>query len=306
MKILIAGATGLVGNDLISLCLEKDITVNFLTSSKDKLNFRSEINGFFWDPNKGEIDTQCFDGVSTIINLAGSPIAQKWTEATKRKILQSRVDSLNTLHTGLKNYKASSVKTFITASAIGIYPDSLTTYYTESDTGVSESFAGQVVGQWEEAANKFKDEVENVAIVRIGLVLSDQGGALVKIAGAVKRYVGAAFGTGDQWQSWIQLRDLSRMFLFIHENSLNGIFNGVAPNPVTQNKLLNELAKVLKRPLIFPNIPKFALRLLFGEMSEILLSSQRVSSKKIETKGFEFRYQNICRALESIYPQDPK
>ncbi len=304
MKILIAGATGLVGNDLVALCLEKNISVNFLTTRKDKLNFHPAINGFYWNPENGEIDGNCFNGVSTIINLAGAPIAQKWTETNKRNILQSRIDSVNTLYSGLKNYGPTTVKSFISASAIGIYPDSLTTYYTETESETSEGFAGQVVEDWEKAARKFEDLVPNVSLVRIGLVLSDQGGALVKIAGAVNKYVGAAFGSGEQWQSWIQLRDLSRMFLYIHENELSGIYNGVAPNPVTQNKLLKELAKVLNRPLIFPNIPKFMMKLLFGEMSEILLSSQRVSSKKIETKGFEFRYQNICRALESIYIPD--
>ena len=304
MKILIAGATGLIGNDVIDLCLEKNIEVNFLTTNKDKLNFRPDINGYYWNPGNAEIDSNCFENVSAIINLAGAPIAQKWTDTNKHNILQSRIDSINTLYTALKNYGPSQVKSFISASAIGIYPDSLTTYYIETESESSEGFAGQVVEDWEKTARNFEELVPNVSLVRIGLVLSDKGGALLKIAGAVNKYVGAAFGSGEQWQSWIQLRDLSRMFLYIYENELSGIYNGVAPNPVTQNKLLKELAKVLNRPLIFPNIPKFALRLLFGEMSEILLSSQRVSSKKIETKGFEFRYQNICRALESIYIPD--
>ena len=305
MRILITGATGLVGSDLVSLCKEKNIAVNYLTRNKDKIGGTTDLQGYHWDPESGIIDTECFEGVSAIVNLAGSPIAQKWTKANKQRVLNSRVQSLRTILKGLEEHGTDSVRSLISASAIGIYPDSLTTFYTEDELERSSGFAGNVVTSWEEELEGFKTLIPGVAVVRIGLVLSDKGGALVKMAKPVRFGAGAAFGSGDQWQSWIHLKDLSRMFLFILEKDLKGIYNGVAPNPVTQNKLIKELAKVFKRPLILPNIPKGILRLMLGEMSEILTSSQRVSSKKIESKGFDFKYQNICRALEGIYLKTP-
>lgn len=305
MKILIAGATGLVGRDLVRQCLENNIEINFLTTQEAKLNKIPGAKGFWWDPRKAELDTACFDGVTTMINLAGAPIARRWTQSYKEEILQSRVQSLRTLYKGLQQSNTDSVTTFVSASAIGIYPHSLTNYFNEDEPSKGEGFAAHVVDLWEQEAKKFKDIVPNIAIIRIGLVLSDQGGALIKMAKPVNLYAGSAFGSGEQWQSWIHISDLSRMLIFISNKKLGGTFNAVAPNPVTQNKLIKELAKVLKRPLIFPNIPSFMLRILLGEMAEILTSSQRVSNKKIESLGFDFEYQNICKALEGIYRQAP-
>ena len=301
MKILIAGATGLVGRELINNCLTRGISVNYLTTREEKLNSISGAQGYLWKPDIEQIDISCFDGVNAVVNLAGSPIAVKWTSANKKKILQSRIQSLKTLYKGIEQSDTESLEILVSASAIGIYPHSYTTFYTESETEVSTGFTGQVVEAWEAEAKKLENLVPKVAMVRIGLVLSGKGGALPKMAAPVKSFVGAAFGSGEQWQSWIHIGDLSKMILFIIEKQLNGIFNGVAPNPVTQNKLIKELAHTFRRPLFLPNIPVFALNLLLGKMSEILTSSQRVSSKKIETLGFQFDYLNVCLALESIY-----
>ena len=292
-----------MGTNLVELCLERNFEVHYLTTRKEKLQSDSKARGFYWNPKNGEIDTACFEGVTTIINLAGAPIAKRWTSNYKDQILNSRLQSLRTLYSGLEQFGTATINSMISASAIGIYPDSLTTFYGEKDTAVAEGFAAHVVESWEKETFEFKKIVPKVAIARIGLVLSENGGALDKLSKAVRMGAGAAFGSGEQWQSWIHIGDLSRILLFISENELEGIFNAVAPNPVTQNKLVKELAKVLKKPLFMPNIPRFAAQLMMGEMSEILLSSQRVSSKKLEAKGFDFTYQNICRALEGIYQQ---
>lgn len=281
--------------------MEKNIAVNYLTRRREKLGGATDCSGYYWNPSKGEIDTDCFEGVTAIINLAGAPIAQKWTKANKEEILNSRVQSLKTIRNGIEERGTDSIRSLISASAIGIYPDSLTTFYTEDEREKATGFAGSVVASWEQELNGFESLIQKIAVVRIGLVLSDNGGALVKMAKPVRFGAGAAFGTGEQWQSWIHIRDLSRIFLFIIEKDLKGIYNGVAPNPITQNKLIKELAKTLNKPLILPNIPKGVLRIFFGEMSQILTSSQRVCSKKIESKGFVFKYLNICRALEEIY-----
>ena len=126
------------------------------------------------------------------------------------------------------------------------------------------------------------------------------------MAKPVKNYVGAAFGTGEQWQSWIHIEDLARLFLFAINKELKGIYNGVAPNPVTNSKLVKEIAEVLKKPFLLPNIPQFLMRLILGEMSYLLFVSQRVSSKKIEDEGFDFYYKNVCNALENLYQTEEK
>lgn len=301
MKILITGATGLVGKELVSQCHAKGHEVHFLTTSKDKLESKSMLKGFYWNPEKGEIDIRCFEGVSAIINLAGASISKRWTDGYKSQILNSRIDSLTTLYNTISQLPEHTITSITSASAIGIYPDSLSNYYEEDENKVDDSFLGKVVVAWEEKAEEFKKLGLLVSKVRIGLVLSNKGGALPQMAKPVKYYTGAAFGSGQQWQSWIHLSDLARIFLFVVENELNGVFNGVSPNPVTNNRLIKEIAEVLNRPLFLPNIPEIVMKAILGEMSYLLFASQRVSSKKIEGEGFIFEHQNICSALEAIY-----
>jgi uncharacterized protein (TIGR01777 family) len=301
MKVLIAGATGLIGKAITDLCREKGISVNYLTTDKSKIKNENNYQGFYWEPEKNELDANCFDGVTAIINLAGASIARKWTKSYKKKILSSRIDSLKTLYIAIKNLNPEERISFISASAIGIYPNSLTDFYTEKETTVDASFLGEVSEMWENEMDKFQELNCTVAKIRIGLVLSSEGGALPNIENAVRRYLGASFGSGEQWQSWIHVNDIARIFLFAVENNLSGVYNGVAPNPVTNRKMVKELAKVLNKPLFLPNIPQFAMRLILGEMSYLLFVSQRVSSKKIEKEGFNFEFNNICRALENIY-----
>ena len=301
MKVLITGATGLVGQELVAQCLAKGYTVNFLTTSKKKLVSQPNYQGFYWNPKAGEIDEKCLMDVSVIINLAGASISKRWTSSYKKEVLESRIDTLNTLYQVLDKSKEHQVTSLISASAIGIYPNSVDHYYDEEETAVDDSFLGEVVLAWEKKANEFKTLNLRVSKARIGLVMSADGGALPEIAKPIKYYAGAAFGSGEQWQSWIHISDLARMFLFIAESNLKGVFNGVSPNPVTNNRLVKEIAKILEKPLFLPNIPKFVMQTILGEMSYILFASQRVSSKKIEEEGFVFEHPNICNALENIY-----
>ncbi len=306
MKVLIAGATGLVGSELVNLCHEKGISVNYLTTRKNKIVSNTNYNGFYWSPDENEIDLKCFEGVTTIINLAGASISKRWTSSYKEKVLSSRVNSLRTLYTALEKMDSSAIVSFVSASAIGIYPNSLSAYYTEDEKNIDKSFLGDVVKAWETKIDAFEKFNFNVTKIRIGLVLSSKGGALPEMERPVQYYVGAAFGDGQQWQSWIHITDLARMFLFVIENSLEGSYNGVGPNPVTNTKLVKEIAKVLHKPLFLPNIPKFVMRTILGEMSYLLFASQRVSSKKIEEEGFVFEYMNVCSALEGIYDRNSR
>ena len=301
MKVLITGATGLVGQAIVQKLIQSGTVVHYLSTRKSKIKKDPKYIGFHWNPALDEIDDKALNGVSHIINLAGASISKRWTSSYKKEILQSRIDSLKTLRKAI-SAQNNDIVSFISASAIGIYPNSERTLYTEKYDGHADnSFLGEVVADWEEEINAFESFDFPVAKVRIGLVLSKAGGALPKMAGPMKWYVGAAFGSGEQWQSWVHIDDLARMFLFIADNKLAGTYNGVAPNPVTNNKLTLELAKVLGKPLLLPNVPKFAMQLVLGEMAYLLFASQRVSSRKIENAGFDFNYPNICKSLENIY-----
>lgn len=300
MTVLITGATGLVGSRITAHCREQNWTVHYLTTSKEKIVTEPGYKGFFWDPSKGDMDMACFEGVDAIINLAGANIAQRWTSSNKELILNSRLDSLRTLAAGVRQLSGHQIRSLVSASAIGVYPSSLTNYYTESSEQKDNGFLGTVVTAWENQADAFKDLGMSVAKLRIGLVLSGEDGFLPKISKPVRFYAGAPMGSGHQWQSWIHVDDLARMFLFLAENEVEGIFNGVAPNPVTNTKLTREVASVLERPLILPNIPKTILYLTLGEMAQIIFASQRVSSRKIEGEGFSFEFCNLNPALEDL------
>lgn len=299
MRVLITGATGMVGSKLSDLCLERGIEVHYLTTGKSKIKKENNYKGFYWDPKNEEIEAGCLDGVNTIIHLAGANIAEPWTSSYKKQILKSRIDTANLLFKILKE-KENQVENFISASAIGVYPSSLQKLYSEDDKEVANNFVGEVVQKWEAAADQFETIGLDVAKIRIGLVLAEEGGMLEKIKKPISLNMGAALGSGKQWQSWIHVDDLACIFLFAIEHHLSGVYNAVAPNPVTNKELTKELADQMGKSVWLPNVPKFALKTLLGEMSQIVLSSQLVSSKKIDSAGYNFEYSHLARALSDL------
>lgn len=299
MIVLITGATGLIGQEIVRQFHEKGHIVHYLTTSKSKLQTQENYKGFYWNVAEGHIDHSCLEGVEVIIHLVGASISKRWTSSYKKEILDSRVDSANLIAKTIKVHNFS-VRHVISASAIGIYPSSLTNYYSETELKISDSFLGEVVDKWEKAVEVFQTEKCIVSKIRIGLVLSDSGGALPEIMKPVKFGLGACFGSGEQWQSWIHITDLARIFMFVMTEELEGIFNGVAPNPVSNKELTKSVASVLQKPLILPGIPKAVMSIALGEMHIILYESQRVSSAKIESEGFQFRYPNLAPALQSL------
>lgn len=299
MKVLITGATGLVGSEIVKECHAQNIDVHYLTTSKNKIENKENYKGFYWNPSVYEIDTDCFQGVDAIINLAGASISKRWTKEYKQEVLDSRLQSLELLYDTIAKNNFT-IKQIISASAIGIYPDSDINYYEEDYKDFSYTFLGRVVKQWEKAAEAFKELNITVCKVRIGLVLSGRGGALPEIVKPTKLGMGAAFGDGKQWQSWIHVNDLARIFMHCLQENLSGIYNGVAPNPVSNKELTKGVAKVLGKPLFLPNIPKGVMSLILGEMHILLFESQRVSAQKIEHSGFEFQFPNLLPALEDV------
>lgn len=279
MRVLITGATGLVGSEIVKICKEKGISINYLTTRKSKLTHEDGYRGYYWNPKTQEIDTNCFKDAEAIIHLAGASVSKRWSPKYKTEIIESRTHSTQLLINAL-NGETHQIKHVISASAIGVYPDSLTNYYEESFKQTSDSFLGKVVNVWEDTVDGFSKLGITVSKIRIGLVLASNGGALQEIVKPIKVGMGASFGSGKQWQSWIHIHDLAHMFVYALNEKLGGIFNGVAPNPVSNKELVKVAAGVLNKPLIMPNIPRFFMKLILGDMHILLFESQRVSSKK--------------------------
>lgn len=299
MKVLITGATGLLGNELVKLFLQNGIQIHYLTTSKKKIEKEENFKGFYWNPITGDIDEQAFDEVDTIIHLAGASIAQRWTSKSKQEIIESRVLSTRLLFQTLSK-RMHTVKQFISASAIGIYPSSLEKVYNETEKEVDNSFLGNVVAKWEDEVGQFERLGITVSKVRIGIVLAKEGGALQKFVKSIKLGLGAPFGSGKQYQSWVHIHDLAAIFQFVYQNRLSGIYNAVSPYPVTNVEMTKAIAKKLSKPLIMPNIPKLAMKLVLGEMHYVLFASHHVSARKILDEDFQFKYASLDKALQNL------
>jgi uncharacterized protein len=296
-NILITGASGSIGTRLTELLLDQGHQVAHLSRNHQ----RSKARIYLWDINKKQIDPHAFDGVDTIIHLAGAGIADKpWTDERKWEILKSRTQSTKLLHEELQKRK-HSVTTFISASAIGYYgvEDNEKLYKENDESGTD--FLANVVRQWEAEIDRISELDIRVVKIRIGIVLDPKHGALKELVKPVKYYAGAPLGTGEQYVSWIHLDDLVAIFLkAIQDETMRGAYNGVAPNPITNRELTKAIATQLGRPLFLPAVPAFVLKALLGEMATLVLKGNKVSSEKIEQTGLKFQYDKIEKALANL------
>lgn len=299
MKVLITGASGLIGTELTALLLQNGISIHYLARNKKEIINEPNYQGFLWNPEQGKIDENCLLGVDTIIHLAGAPISMRWTKKNKQEIIESRILSTNLLYRTLKSHP-NQVKQLVSSSAIGIYPDSLQNVYTEENKSIDDSFLGQVVLQWEQASDQFKRLDIKVCKIRTGLVLAKKGGMLKELLKPIKLGAGSAYGSGKQWQSWIHIDDLIHLYYFAIQNNWEGIYNATAPNPVDNEELTKKIAQVLDKPYFMPNIPEFLLKLMLGEMHILLVSSQNVNSQKAQDNGFVFKYRTLEKALKNL------
>jgi len=297
MKILITGATGLIGDRILQLCSKRGYRVHYLTTQKDKVKDNDALKGFYWNPKTKEIDINCLEGIDAVINLAGASVSKQWTSTHKNEIESSRIDSIRLLYKLLYENK-NQVQFFSSASALGIYPSSYEKEYIETDNDINSSFLGNVVHKWEQEIDKIKDLNIGVSVLRIGIVLSKDGGALPEMIKPIKFGFGAAIGSGKQYQSWIHIEDLARMFLFVIEKKLSGTYNAVASNPVTNLEMTKAIAKLVQKPLWLPNIPNFVMKFMLGEMSALVLESQYLKNDKVKNDHFQFKYKFIEEALE--------
>lgn len=300
MRILITGATGLVGKELVNLLLSKYHSVHYLTTSKSKIKSQPNYQGFYWNPEQGKIDENCLYEVDAIIHLAGANIANRWTNAYKQEIIESRILSAELIYNMVRK-TPNQVKQFISASGTAIYPESYTKVYDETTKETEDSFLSNVVKKWEESADRFQVLDVKVCKIRTGVVLSNLGGALPQMAKPIKMGLGAAFGNGRQIQSWIHIEDLVELYSFAVEKQLEGVYNAITPNPVSNKELTKVIAKTLKKPLFLPNIPQFVMKLILGEMSYLLFSSKNLSSEKIRNLGFRFKFPKIQEAVSELY-----
>ncbi len=300
MKLLITGATGLIGKNIIAIAKERKIPIHYLTTRKQKLTFSDAIKGFYWNPKRGEIDSRCIEGVDTLIHLAGASISKPWTSKNKKEILESRVNSSQLLIEILAKQKIK-MKSIVCAGAIGIYPNSLDEVYQEDSPLVQENFLQKVTTAWEEKSNAMFDYTQHLSILRIGLVLANGDGLLSKLTLPVKLFSGTAFASGKQWQSWIHVKDLSRLFLTAADHGWEGTYNAVAPNPVSQRDMIKTIGKALGRPVFLPNIPGFFMKMVMGGRSILILGSQNVSAQLILSKGFKFQFPFLQETLKDLF-----
>lgn len=301
MTILITGATGLIGNELVKFLLAKKHTVHYLTTSKTKIEAESHYIGFYWNPQEGKIDENCIFGVDAIIHLAGANIAKRWTNAYKQEIIESRTLSAELLFNLIKKHPNHQIKQIISASGTSIYPDGIDKVYDEDTKETEDSFLSNVVKKWEQSVAVFQVLGIKVCKLRTGIVLSAKGGALPEMVKPIKMGFGSVMGSGKQMQSWIHINDLVALYNFALENELEGIYNAVTSNPVSNEVLTKAIAKTLKKPLWLPNTPEFVMKLILGEMVYLLFSSKNLSANKILDLGFQFQFKDIDKALSDLY-----
>ncbi len=297
-NVLITGASGLVGSRLTDMLLEGGYQVSHLGRTKKS---KKGVKSYTWDIRQGIVEEGALENVNFVVHLAGAGVADKrWSSSRKKEILQSRVKSTALLHRQLMNSNGAC-EAFISASAIGIYGWDTGEVWLDENAPSGEGFLAEVTQAWESEINGLKELNLRVVMLRIGVVLSALGGALPKMAQSVKLNAGATLGTGDQFMSWIHIDDLCEMFIKSMEDSqLQGAYNAVAPNPVTNRKFTKTLAQTMKKAMWLPAVPAWTLRLMLGEMAQIVLGGNRVSSKKIASQGFNFKFEEVEPALKTL------
>ena len=297
-NILITGATGLVGKQLVPYLQKQGHQVSIL--SRKKINIPA-VNVFVWDVDQQTMDAGALKGVDTIIHLAGAGIADKsWTAERKQEIIDSRVKSAQLLYKTIKETKAP-VTTFVSASAVGYYGSRHDEFLWEnSDPG--KGFLADCCIQWEAAADEGLAMGIRVVKVRIGLILSKKGGALAAMAMPIKFFVGAPLGNGKQWMPWIHLDDIVGIFTkAVEDKAMQGAYNGTAPYPISNKLFTKRIAWHLNRPVWPLHVPKAVLKLILGESSILALMSSNTAAQKILDAGYRFKYLDIDEALKDIY-----
>lgn len=289
-KILITGGTGLIGSVLSELLIEKGYTVAVLSRSKEIKGTKS----FYWDYESKILDEEAIEFADIIIHLAGEDISKsRWSKKQKQKIVDSRVQTTNLLFE-----KASKAKKkpqlIISASAVGYYGMTTSEHIFKEEDKPGNDFLANTVISWEQSVDQFNQLGIRTVKLRLGVVFSKKGGALAKMIMPVKLGLGSALGSGKQYVPWIEISDLTQMFLFVVENEkAETVYNAVAPDYITNHELIKSLAEALGKPFFVPKVPAFILKLIFGSMADVFLQGSKVSSEKIQSMGFKFNCTSV-------------
>ncbi|HTP86391.1 MAG TPA: TIGR01777 family oxidoreductase [Bryobacteraceae bacterium] len=279
MRIVLTGASGFVGGRLVPRLQARG---HECVAMRHRDGWRAEV----------------VENADAVIHLAGEPVAQRWTTAAKRRIRESRVEGTRSLVRTIGEL-ARKPAVLVSGSAIGFYGERGDEVLTEA-SAPGEGFLADVAREWESAADGAAALGVRVVKIRTGIALGREGGTLAKLLPMFRTGAGGRVASGRQWMSWIHVDDLADLFAFAAENgSVSGVLNGAAPDPVTNREFTRALARAVHRPAVFP-VPLFALRLLYGEMAEVVAGSQRVLPRAAEEAGFRFRYPELPGALEQI------
>ena len=299
MKVLITGATGLIGRSLCRLLTNDGHIVIGVSRAGQKASGLGVAEMYQWETLAGPPPESALDQVDAIINLAGEPIAgRRWSDQQKKSIRDSRVVTTRNLVEGIR-LAGRKPQVLVSSSAVGFYGNRVDEKLEEA-SAAGRGFMSEVCQEWEREATRASDFGVRVVLVRTGVVLSSQGGALQKMLPPFKLGVGGRLGSGKQWFPWIHIADIAGIFRHtVLNSSLVGPVNSAAPEPVTNAEFTRELGRVLHRPVFLP-VPEIALRALMGEMADVLFDSQRVVPTAALASGYEFEYPSIWRALEDV------
>jgi uncharacterized protein (TIGR01777 family) len=261
------------------------------------------VPSFVWNPDKGTIDSGAFEGIDTIIHLAGAGVGDKrWTTSRKQEILESRIKSTALLVDSLKS-TPNNIKTVIAASAVGYYGFGSSSQEFTEESPAGKDFLASVVVRWEQETERFRELGCRVVKPRIGVVLSREGGALAEIVRPIRWGVGAPLGDGRQLMSWIHIDDLCTLLIYAMDHpEMEGVYNAVAPKAITNRELTRAIADRLRRKILLPPVPAFVLRGLLGEMADLVIKGSRVSAARVLQSGFQFRFGRLEEALEDLLP----
>jgi uncharacterized protein len=299
MKVAITGGTGFIGSRLVERLQTDGHRVLLLVRNVPKAQQRfpkAEIVSY--TPKISGPWQQAIAGCDGVVNLAGEPIANRWTENSKQEILESRQLGTQKIVEAIAQANPKPA-VLVNASAVGYYGTSETAVFNETSSPGND-FLAQVCQAWEAEAEKVKASGTRLAIVRIGIVLGPEGGVLARMMFPFQLFAGGPLGDGKQWVAWVHRDDLVSLILkALTDSSVAGVLNGTAPNPVSMGQLCRELGNIIQRPSWLP-VPAFALELLLGEASKLVLEGQNVRPQKTEAMGFQFQYPTIEAALSQI------
>jgi uncharacterized protein (TIGR01777 family) len=291
MKIMISGGRGFIGSHLVTALQEAGHSVSVWSRTADG---SGKVPAFVWDPVAGVPPAESLAGVDAVINLAGEPVAHRWTDDLKKKIHDSRVLGTRNLVRGLEG---TSVKVLVNSSATGYYGDRGEEQLTEQ-SAPGTGFLSGVCTEWEAAADEAGKLGVRVVKVRTGMVLGANGGALARLVTAFKTKMGGKLGSGTQWMPWIHMSDLTGIFRFAAEGKVSGVLNGTAPNAVRNEEFTEALGEAMDEPTKL-SIPEFALKMMFGEMSEVMLASQHVMPEATLASGYQFQFSEVGAAVRN-------